>query len=110
MSLTVLQFIKALRSTDQYIGDIYTRGGCYQFFLLLKKLYPEAVPYINHKKNHVATLINGKLYDICGVVKNQSTWKRLTKRDEQKVMQWSFHKYNCIQIKECPFCEEPITV
>lgn len=108
--MTVAHFIKALRHSDRYIELIFTCGGCYQFYVLLKKMYPEAIPYINDKKNHVATLINGKLYDICGVVKCQSKFKRLNKPDEQKCKKWSFHKFCVLQLEECPYCHEPLTV
>lgn len=103
-----LDIINNLSKTDQYIIDIFTMGGCYRFYLFLKALYPISEPYINQKKNHVITRIGGRFYDINGEV-DYTGYSRLTKRDEIKCKKWSFGKNMLLQIKECPFCEEPIT-
>lgn len=107
--MTPAKLIKALRSTDPYIKDIFTRGGCYRFFLFLKKLFPEAQSYINKDKNHVATLINDRLYDITGEIEDHTGWRRMTKQDIAKASKWSFRQHNVLKIGECPYCEEPLT-
>lgn len=105
----VLKFINALRKADEYMEDIFTMGSCYRFYLLLKKLYPDAEPMINKDKDHVATKIGRKLYDIRGVVKNSDgRFIRLTGTDLAKAKKWSFRKQCLLQVTECPACEEPI--
>lgn len=37
-----IEFIDRLRQSDSYIKVIYTEGGCFQFFKILKSLYPSA--------------------------------------------------------------------
>lgn len=101
--------IDNLRKTDNFIKDIFMRGGCYQFYLFLKALFPVAMPYINNKKDHVITRIGGRFYDITGEVDN-SDYYPLSKQDKKKCEKWSFGKKMLLQITECPFCEEPICV
>ena len=38
----ILSFLKALRESDFFIEYIYTRGGCYQLYKVLKSLWPSA--------------------------------------------------------------------
>ena len=64
-------FLWALRESDFYIEHIYTRGGCYQLYKILKTLWPEAQPYAlgaGKEMAHVATRICGLLWDIDGEV------------------------------------------
>lgn len=104
--------INALRGAETtYLEAIYLNGGCFQFYLFLKKLFPEAKPYINEKRNHVVTSINGILYDITGVANYPKEKFRPVKASEIKMVKsWSFEKTNMLQIGECPVCEEPLTV
>lgn len=45
---------------------MYTHGSCYQFHLILKCLFPDALPYYN--LDHIITRIGDKYYDITGEV------------------------------------------
>jgi hypothetical protein len=106
--MTIHQFIRAIRKTDQYIYHIYTQGGCYQFHLLLKKLFPESEPCINHTNDHVVTLYKGKLYDING--ENRSgNFRLMTVSERRMAAKWSFADHNLLKLSECPNCEEPLT-
>ena len=105
--MTPIKLIKALRKTDLYIECIFTGGACYQFHLFLKTVFSNAEPYINLKRDHVVTKIDGKLYDIKGIVKEKD-FTPLNETDLKLVKKWSFRKNNMLQITECPFCEEPI--
>lgn len=105
-------FIKTLRESEAYIEDIYLNGGCYQFHLVLKNMFSDAIPYINKEKDHVVTMLRDNLYDIRGVVSNEdkSKYVPMTRRDLKVAAKWSFSKHNMLKIKECPSCEEPIVV
>jgi len=63
---TIDKFIAVVR--DSFIGSqqVYTEGSCYHFHLILKEVFPEAVPY--YDADHVLTEIEGKFYDITGEV------------------------------------------
>lgn len=65
--LQVLHFISTIRDSFRILEYVYTSGGCYQFHLILRSVFPEAVPY--HDGNHVITRIGGFFYDITGRVR-----------------------------------------
>ena len=104
------EFIESLRNTDDYIQHIYTKGGCYKFHLLLKKLYKGCTPYISQRKDHIITLHEGKYYDIYGEVSHVEGFTKLTKEELDLVNQWSFHNHNLLRLTDCPHCEEPLTI
>jgi len=104
--------IDALRKSDSYIINIFKEGSCYKFYEFLRVIYPNAMPYINSKENHIVTKINSTLYDITGKItgKEEDDYSPLQPSQLKMVKRWSFGKNMLIQITECPFCEEPITV
>lgn len=117
-----LEFIDLLRNSDVYIKSIYSMGGCYQFHLILKRLFPEADPHLIGQYNratgkvcwgHVVTEINGVYYDINGIFEMNKTRfdhiKPLENNELEMVEKWSFSR-NYFLSKECPVCEEPILI
>ena len=62
----VLDFIKLIRESHSVIPEIYKSGSCYNFYLILKYVFPQSKPYFD--ENHIITEINGKFYDITGEV------------------------------------------
>jgi hypothetical protein len=102
----ILYFINSLRKTDLYILPIFVQGGCYQFYILLSKIFNGCEPYINSDKNHVVTKYKGKFYDINGIV--SGSFYPLSEEDVKMCKKWSFARNYLLQIKECPNCEEPI--
>lgn len=58
-----ITFINLLRKSDFYIEYIYSEGGCYQFYKILKKLFPTSEPFINNQENHIITKIDDVYYD-----------------------------------------------
>lgn len=105
--MKILIFIDSLRETDFYIEHIYLQGGCYQFHLLLAKLFKGCEPYINKSENHIITKYRGKFYDIKGIVSGDQ-FRPLRKDEISRVSKWSFKDHNLIQLNECPNCEEPL--
>ena len=106
--MDILDFIDTLRNSDGYIRHIYSEGGCYQFHLLLSKMYKNCTPYISGAKNHIITRYRGKYYDIFGTVDCLDGYTKLTIDEIVMVSQWSFRKNNLIKLDECPHCEEPL--
>lgn len=107
--MKILDFIDTLRGTDFYIKHIYLRGGCYQFHLLLSKMYKGCVPYISAVKDHIVTKYRGKYYDICGEIDCPDGYTKLTTDELIMVNKWSFAHNNLLLLTECPYCEEPLT-
>ena len=64
----ILGIIKTIR--ESFIGAeyVYTHGSCFQFYRILKKLYPETCAY--YDGDHVISMIGNRMYDITGEVKN----------------------------------------
>ena len=111
--MSPINFIEALRKTDEYIKDIYSNGGCYQFALLLCKIYKNSEVWINGSKDHCVAKIGERWFDING---NVPLWKihglhyhPITEEEKRMAEKWSFSRNYKLKITECPFCEEPIT-
>jgi hypothetical protein len=58
--------VKSIR--DSFVGAefLYTHGSCYQFYLILKSIIPNAEAY--YDSDHVITKIGERFYDITGEV------------------------------------------
>lgn len=102
------KLIAAIRESDEYIPTIYTQGSCYKFFLLLKKLYPSAVPVKNKSFDHVGALVDGECYDING--KCDWDWYMMDANDIHVAEKWSFRRHHMLKIGECSVCDEPFVV
>ncbi len=64
--MNILDFIQTIRESFVGAEQVYTRGSCYRFYLILKQVWPQAEAYYDH--NHVVTEIDGRCYDITGEV------------------------------------------
>jgi len=62
----ILRIIRVIRYSIHGAEHIYTHGSCYQFYLILKSIVPEAEAY--YDSNHVITKINNRYYDVTGEV------------------------------------------
>lgn len=66
-----MKFIDLFRSTaDKEMVRIFTCGGCYKFHLILKEVFPDAIPYkvknSDGVMHHVLTKIDEHYFDIIG--------------------------------------------
>lgn len=99
--------------TDAYIKIIYMQGGCYQFYKLLKYLFPQAIAYLvkhddkSTQFDHIITNIDGKFYDITGEIKlsQYQEHRKLTLEDLNIVENWGFSKRYFLG-KVCDSCGE----
>ena len=100
--IEILDFINSLRETDQYIKSIYTKGGCYQFALLLHKMYPCSTILVNYDNTHAVLKYNRNLYDIRGLVRKKRDF-HIPSEDEIKEMEkWSFSRNYMLKLGEYP--------
>lgn len=108
------QLITALRKTDPLISEIYTKGGCYQFHLFLKTIYPRAKAILvsdhNEEWNHIVTEINGESWDIEGIVDFDAyaNHQYLCEDIKEWVEEWGYSK-RFMKAITCPHCEEPVS-
>lgn len=105
-----LLLVNSLRETDRYIESIFIQGGCYRFHLFLKNIFPDATPFIYKDKDHIVSKIGNQFFDIKGIVENKNEYSLLKKSELEMVEKWSFGRTHLLQLKECPFCEEPLVV
>lgn len=77
----VIKFITLIRETaNNEMVRIFTCGGCYRFYLILKKVFPNAEPYMiidpnDNSIKHIVTKIEDKFYDVNGEYKNLNELK-----------------------------------
>ena len=64
MEEKIINIIKTIRESFGGSVAIYTQGNCYQFYEILKSIFPEAEAY--ETGGHVFTKINDQFYDIRG--------------------------------------------
>lgn len=62
--ITPIQVIAAIRIGIKDAGYRFANGGCFQLYLVLKELYPEAVAW--DAAGHIYTQIGLRYYDING--------------------------------------------
>jgi hypothetical protein len=62
----IISFIRALRNSFHEATIVYTHGACYEFYNIMKNLYPEAEAYMTEDAQHVVVKIGGRFYDITG--------------------------------------------
>lgn len=62
------RFISALRDSHPAMVDIFKNGSCYQLFLIIRTVYPNAAAWHDPVAGHVYVEVNGQFYDIDGRV------------------------------------------
>lgn len=62
----VENLITAIRNSFPGATTVYTKGACFEFYKILKSVFPDAEPYYDHHEGHVYTKIDNKYYDIDG--------------------------------------------
>ena len=72
--------------------EYFSRGGCGQFYTILKSAFPEAVPYVTEGCGHVVTCIDGILYDIDGIYERDNVLEdvEVTPELEKVVSNYAF--------------------
>jgi len=85
-------FIARIREAHPQMVNIFTRGSCFDFHLILQEVWPEALAFYDIKNGHVLTEIGGVLYDIRGDVSHREHGKlvRLPHPDYQP-WEWIDH-------------------
>lgn len=91
----ILNFIKTLRESFYNCEEVYTNGGCYQFYLILKSLFKNSTCWYSIYEGHVYVEINGIFYDIKGEHHFNEKWIHI--EDEPNILKqaknWRYGKY-----------------
>lgn len=76
---------------DNYsIIDMFNEGYCLEYYNILKEIYPYNVMVLEKDKEHCASLINGKVYDVTGL-RNKNLFVRASKEDMDYVNSFYNH-------------------
>lgn len=62
----IIAFIKVVRDSLPDASVVYTHGGCYSFYKILRHLNDKAEAYMTECHSHVVTKIGSRYYDING--------------------------------------------
>ena len=63
----VENLIRRIRESDDSLVEVYTRGGCVKFAMILLEIFPSGD--ILYDQSHALFELNGKCYDINGIAK-----------------------------------------
>jgi hypothetical protein len=83
-------FIKSIRESFGASVAVYRFGNCYQFYEILKTIYPTAEAY--YDGNHVWTKIDNKYYDIMGK-RNLDNINLIRITDKERILSLSINKW-----------------
>lgn len=97
MEEKVLLFIKSIRESFGASIAVYTMGNCYQFYEILKTVFPDAEAFEN---GHVLTKIDGEFYDIRGKLINEGNKEHLYPVLPERIWSLSQNKWTDERRKE----------
>ena len=60
------KLISSIRNSHPDMVELYTEGQCYNFHLILRSVYPDAVAWYDYIEGHVYSKIGNYWYDIRG--------------------------------------------
>lgn len=72
----VLKFISTIRNSFIGADYVYTNGSCFQFYRILKCVFPQAIAYYNG--DHIVSMIDGRMYDVNGEIECSSSFLPLS--------------------------------
>ena len=61
--------------------DLFLRGGCYEFYKIVKHFEPSIELYIHKSIDHCAFLFNGSLYDSTGIISDTNMYRKANSVD-----------------------------
>lgn len=95
MEERVLTVIKVIRESFGGSIAVYTMGNCYQFYEILKAIFPEAEAY---ESGHVFTKIDGQFYDIRGKLDRDLDLRPIT--DPEMIKDYCVNKSTDEKVQE----------
>ncbi len=84
------EFITRVRQAHPQMMNIFTRGSCFDFYLILQEVWPEAIAFYDTVNGHVVTEIGGVLYDIAGDVSHKHDGKNLVRLPHPQYNPWDW--------------------
>ena len=96
-SKNILRFIKKFSNFGNQVVECFTEGNCFWFAMVLAMEF-DGVIYYGPIVGHFATMINGVMYDITGVVENTSDFVSLEEIRKDELL-WARLQRDCIDLE-----------
>ena len=64
-----------------FMRQVFTRGGCYRFYQILKDRFPEAVAF--EIRGHCVSRIAGRYWDITGALPDSPAYRKMSRLDHE---------------------------
>ena len=80
---SVENLISVIRNSHPDMVILYTQGQCYNFHLILKQVFPSAVPFHSVNEGHIYTKLFDRFYDIRGRIAYPPRDLKEMSKDEQ---------------------------
>lgn len=106
--MSIINFISTIRNSFYGSETVYTQGSCYNFHLILKEVFPDAVAYFEDE--HIVSKIEDKFYDITGEVEPQNEFILFEEVAELFQDLIKNNKFGITGYVECPNCYEHFKV
>ena len=95
-SENILRFIKRFSDFGNQVVECFTKGNCFWFAMVLALEFAGEI-YYNPIVGHFATMIDGVMYDITGVVKNTSDFTPLEEIRKDELL-WARLQRDCVDL------------
>ena len=92
----ILQFIKRFSDFGPQVVDCFTEGNCYWFARILAIEFMGTI-YYDPIVGHFATMIDGVMYDITGVVENTSNFVSREEICKDELL-WARLQRDCVDL------------
>lgn len=101
-----LALIEAVNNADPLMAEVFTKGGCFQLFVILQSVFAGARAFIDDDKGHVVTWIEGVYYDINGAYPGEDALREMSRAEQDTASRWRFSKNMAVGFKKCIHCLE----
>ena len=95
-SENILYFIKKFSDFGNQVVECFTEGNCFWFVEVLAVEFAGEI-YYDPIVGHFATMINGVMYDITGVVKNTGDFVSLEEIRKDELL-WARLQRDCVDL------------
>ena len=95
-SENILRFIKKFSDFGNQVVECFTKGNCFWFAMVLAMEFAGEI-YYDPIVGHFATMIDGAMYDITGVVENTSNFVSLEEIRKDELL-WARLRRDCVDL------------
>ena len=95
-SENILRFIKKFSDFGNQVVECFTEGNCFWFAKVLAMEFVGEI-YYDPIVGHFATMIDGVMYDITGVIENTSDFTPLEEIRKDELL-WARLKRDCVDL------------